>query len=175
MQFIKRHLNPDELDEDAAKLLEEIKAGLLKLEAYVEKRMETLQPKLKAVKTAVVTCPTCRQDTLVLADGEAQCLFCDYQADGVEAAQEYVDMVLGTEPKERRDLGLCPECDHDSVVDLENGGNQFPAMQYVCFNCGESWLESSFIECSSCARLFHDDEDGVGVCGDCWDAKVHDD
>jgi len=174
VEFIHNHLSPDELDGEAAALMEEIAAGVLKLEAYIEQRMKKLEPELKAVKTIVMTCPTCSQDALVI-DGGAECLFCHYEAEGVEAAEDYVDRVLGVSFKERADLGLCPECDLNTVVDLENGGNQYPATEYVCFNCGESWLEGSFTECSSCARLFYDDEDGVGVCSDCWDARLRND
>jgi hypothetical protein len=55
--------------------MDEIRAGVLEVEAYVDQRMKKLEPQLRAVKTIVMTCPACSQDALVI-DGGSECLFC---------------------------------------------------------------------------------------------------
>jgi hypothetical protein len=75
--------------------MDEIRAGVLEVEAYVDQRMKKLEPQLRAVKTIVMTCPACFQDALVI-DGGSECLFCHYAAaDGLEAASDYIDHTLG--------------------------------------------------------------------------------
>lgn len=179
-QFINEHLEPEALHDDAADLMKVIRRGLGDLEAFVAERWKKIEAEVQAQKSAVVTCPDCFQDALVLDDG-TKCLFCGYAAEGEEAAEAYVNRVLGVSwyrvVKDGGDWPItdCPECDMEALVDLQNGGNQYPATQYICFNCGETWQEGAFTNCSSCAGLFLDEEDGVGVCSDCWNAKLGDD
>jgi hypothetical protein len=178
VKFINENLEPEELEGEAADLMRDIRRGLGDLEAFVSKRWKTIKAEVEGQSkvTAIMTCPDCMQEALILDDG-TKCLFCGYAAEGGVAAEAFVSRVLGlSKYRVMKDGGEwpvseCPECG-GSLVDLGAGGHQHPTTQYVCFSCGDTWQDGALTSCSHCSCLFSDDDDGVGVCHDCWNAMM---
>ena len=165
--LIHTELDPDTLDQKDQDTLEKIRQRLFELQEFVKARQQEIEPELRQIQAAVVTCPQCFQDTAVLDDG-LKCLFCQYTADGENAAEYYISDVLGHSRYEAAKYGViwpryrCPECWSEALV--ETGKDEFH-----CFQCGESWGKWELWQCERCNEFYAPSKDGLLTCEDCFD------
>jgi ribosomal protein S27E len=123
-----------------------------------------------------VTCPECKNETLVLGDGNPRCSGCGYTADAVKAADRYIEDVLGESRYGiEKDGGTwprsdCPGCDMTSFV---HGDSDRP---YICFQCGESWKADKLSWCEEGGgHFFIATEEGDIICRHHFNEKINDD
>lgn len=177
VDFINSELYPEDLEEEEAELLKSIRRKLGEFKAFVENRWAVIEEILEQTQTAIVTCPRCRQDASVLDDG-ATCLFCGYQAADEEAADSYIFELLGMDYHTTVKRGgewpryECPSCLQNTLVNTAEVGGQFPAREFVCFRCGEVWMEGTLEHCQRCARLYAPREGGMEICSECFDSII---
>jgi hypothetical protein len=135
--------------------IDEIKETLLDFQEYVEKRMASLQHKLKA-ENNVFWCPDCNQDALITGNGEEpECLFCAEKktAEGVAAIISEIE------------VKICPECGRQSLaLRLRNNDKA----EYYCVFCGSS---GDYKECTRCGEMFSAESDSL-ICPNCLDSML---
>ncbi|WP_148001717.1 hypothetical protein [Streptomyces sp. adm13(2018)] len=179
--FVREHLRPKVIhrkpgewnfDAEIAK----VTAGLANIEKYLEFRWAKLLPELEPLKDSTVTCPLCKQPALVV-DGNSDCRFCETQVRRSDhIALEYVSEIQGldlhTHYKDGgEDLVLeCPDCGVDALVtDVEFVSGR--TIAFLCFACASEFEELDF--CTSCSKPIEEgDEDGHGMCEDCFGARL---
>ncbi len=167
VDFIRTELSTDGFSEYGQELLKQVRTELGQLEVFVSVREKAIQPELKTAY-AVLPCPACQRDALTIDDG-GTCLFCGYQAQGVDAASDYATDVLGVTWRSLKDgddwpVGTCPACDWDACVETDAEIYD----RYLCFQCGRRWDLGKLDECGRCGRWFNDDH-GAAICGHCFD------
>lgn len=188
--FLGAHIKPGaEPDEaliiDAA--IESIAGELGSIQAPVQQRMRSLAPLLLQAQ-AVVTCPRCQQPGMVLdVDATpARCLFCLWNPDGEEVAQEYVSVVLGrssyvvTKDGGEWPVYCCTECGTEALVDgihtVAPSGigtpSADPGPSWACFECAYLASAGHFAWCTHCGSVMGNDPEGMLVCGDCFENIV---
>lgn len=169
VDFIVDELNPATLNEAERDLFEQIRAALPRMQAYVAARRQDVEPALARARatTTVVACSSCDEDALVI-DGAATCLFCRYEADPIEAADDYISEVLGlVEYVEVKQGGewprhTCPHCDADALVDTGSDGDD----RHVCFSCASTWRDGLIERCARCGEPLEIDGE-LTVCNGC--------
>ncbi|MBI3951048.1 MAG: hypothetical protein HY314_11410 [Acidobacteria bacterium] len=148
LNFVRTQLN-DLLDEKGQQLIHEVSIKLREFAEFVETRLAGFKGEIEGAYNYLIDCPRCWQETLVLGDGDPQCLFCGFTASPDEVAKE-VNYEAGPEP--------CPECG-GSCVRL---GDQ---TVWVCFQCGN---QGDYEFCGTCGELFSGEPMG-GRCSACWE------
>lgn len=177
LDFVSNEFDLDELAENENSLLKEIRNLLPEFEQFVESRMNKIKDKL-ATEAVIVDCPRCAQKAMRIEDG-ALCHFCGYTADGKDAAQDYVESLLGLNWKHVADGGeipvySCSECGSESLVDMGSLKQDLNSDRFVCFSCGQGWDWESMAPCQSCGSPTpHDPKDGLPICGDCWNSIIN--
>jgi len=179
LDFIVRNLSPKKFDVTERKMFDEIKSRVMKLEDFAKHRMETLKCELKEKsKTCyILACPSCLEEALVLGDGNPQCLFCYYEDTPNKVAHEYLETIQGESRylsiKDGEDYSLyeCISCNTEALVHLNNEGVGKESVNWVCFNCGESWAELDF--CTRCGGVFVNDDES-STCMSCLHAIIDD-
>ena len=102
-------------------------------------------------------CPKCRQETLEIDGGVAQCQSCKYNAD----PQELAAINSKVEPE------ICPECWAQRTFALVPHNNE--ANMWACFSCGQHG--DHYHRCLECNLIqsFHDEGKEQDVCDSCWE------
>jgi hypothetical protein len=173
--FIHEELR-GELEGAEPRLLEEVREVMFDNQAFVETRMAGLRDQLDDAEGefgAVVSCPRCWLEALVVDGERCRCLFCRWDAGGdarLAAAEEWAYAFTGADPKEM--IGffhLCPECDDEwfANVGTYNEGDRGPG--WLCFSCGYNTEEKSTELCSSCGQPYLPASSSIDVmCDRCW-------
>ena len=171
LDFISTEL--DELEENEAELLGNIRKLLPDFEQFVENRMKEINDILTTDDSPVVDCPRCTQLAMKVDDG-VTCHFCGYSADGDTGAQDYAESLFGLDWKHVADGGeipiyTCPECGSEALVDVGKLKEDFTSDRFVCFSCGNSWAWETMDFCVRCGTpIPHYQKDGLPVCESCW-------
>lgn len=126
--------------------------------------------------------PRCQQPGMALgADSpSAECLFCLWNPNGEEAAQEYVSVVLGLSSyvviKDGGEWPVysCMECGAEALVDgihvvtLSGSGSATIATEpsWACFECAYVASADHFSWCTHCGGVMGNDPDVMSVCAD---------
>jgi len=141
----------------------EVNQTLQDFQNYVKERLRRLAKELKDAERPhrlFRTCHHCAQETIVLRDDRACCLFCgeEYSLD------ELAEIAEGRG-------GPCPQCEGGSLafVLLNNDEGKF-----VCVRCGFETSENHNISCVHCGTVFWS-EDGFLLCDDCWENLLAED
>lgn len=180
--FISQHLQPgaeDAEQEAYADALETIREEIARISVLVNARNSRISPLLDAKTCDVVKCPECLQDALPL-DEELLCLFCEHNWEPAKLASEYASEVLGItwhdvvkgadEP-----VVSCPECDMETAVygvtTREHGNQVF----WACFGCRITFGRDAVDSCMRCGTMMWSDDDGMTVCGSCFEDVVSSD
>ncbi|MFH8257823.1 hypothetical protein [Streptomyces roseolus] len=129
ISFLDDHLLPtlSEVEQEEAEVdMERIRGGLLRIQGFVKKRLQTLGTALKPLRDRTVHCYECEQFTYVVHlpdDGERSipnCRFCRTSSSPEDAALTYGSMLLGKDPwtvdLESRASLECPECLQTALV-----------------------------------------------------------
>jgi len=188
--FLGAHFKPGAEPDEAMIIdgaIEEIAGELGSIKALVKERMKSLTPELTKAE-AVVVCPRCQQPGMALGADvpSAACLFCFWNPDGEEAAQEYVSVVLGLSSyvviKDGGEWPVysCMECGAEALVDgihavtLSGAGSATIAAEpsWACFECAYVGSADQFSWCTHCGGVMGNDPDGMSVCADCFENIV---
>lgn len=177
-QFILQHLVPDAPEHEAGHLQKAedlIRRALTDITAATAARLTRLAPGLDAWRGIVIHCPDCRQLTWTFEpyDKSSRCRFCSrdwHLEDGREAAEEYVESILGESRHEAVtgrsgwSISMCPDCDQEAFVAV--GTREIPDsfLTQACFDCGFITTEPTG-SCGRCGRTTHDPDDMI--CADC--------
>jgi len=106
-----------------------------------------------------VECPKCKNNTLVLEEGNDPRCRCGYSGDAGDVADRYIQDVLGVSRYETtRDgdswpLHTCPSCDVDAMVEMGKSGEGV----FICFGCARTFKSDELVMC-----------DGAGSRGPHW-------
>ena len=129
-----------------------------------------------------IDCPYCHEDAII--DDGFRCEECEREEDGNDAAEAYVNNILGLNRHTvEKDGGTwpidhCPECSHEAYVEFDNLDNPNATTAAICFHCGyELKIKSGdggATRCMKCNKLF-DSIDGITVCDECFDQSVNKD
>ena len=176
-EFIKEHIDDSELNQEEENLMEKINTALIKFEDFIKERWKKIRPEVESYKnsTAVTFCPSCYQPALVVDDG-ARCIFCGFQGEGEEAADNYVENVLGISIYETvKDGGEspvteCPECGRYSFVYTSDKSNA-----WICFSCGYIADVDDISYCDTCGAIYVVDREDIGMCENCIDHRMNND
>lgn len=168
VEFISKELDGTSLDDAHASLLDKIRTKLPEFGAFITSRWNAISTEIESSET-VTSCPACLQEAWVIQDG-IECKFCGHKPnDSQDAADEYVEHVMGENRFElEKDGGVwpvrkCPSCDWNSLVDL---GYAEQGPQYICFECGSTWEPGDLSECSRCGEPKK--ESDMSICKDCF-------
>ena len=111
----------------------------------------------------------------LLIDGGAQCLICEQDWSGEEAAGEYAPTILGrswhdvveggSEPVE-----MCPECGSTAFVSEVTVRAEPRSPMWVCFNCGITAKPLTVDSCYKCGAVMFMNKETGSVCNQCWAA-----
>jgi hypothetical protein len=172
------HDNLTDAVEGQAETIQKIKEYMIENQEFIDERLVQIKDKLKeaeAMSNAVLRCPTCLQQTLVIPGGEdPECLFCRYTANPEEAAKDWAWQELGgPDPKDwysANPVHICPECGCESLTQQDVGDASPP--DWICFNCGETWDYNKMRLCILCGNPHSCSEDDCGMCSDCWNEMV---
>lgn len=175
VEFTSKELDGNHLDDAHAYLLDKIRSKLPEFGAFITSRWGAISTEIESSET-VTSCPACLQEAWVIQDGN-ECKFCGHKADDSQnAADEYVEHVMGENRFElEKDGGVwpvrkCPSCDWYSLVDL---GYAERGPQYICFECGGKWETGDLSECSRCGEPKNDND--MSICEDCFSEIVRKD
>ncbi|MCM3768375.1 hypothetical protein [Neobacillus niacini] len=175
LNFINEHIDYSGLNETEESLLESIREQFRDFEEFIQKRLESLKPKIESHKrmTAVTICPTCYQDALVIDDG-ASCLFCGVSGDGEEMAGNFVFQILGISSYDTKDgteypIYECSECGAESLVHSRLEDEVFG---WLCFTCGTEWSEQEKAYCETCGHPYSKSEYDIGMCSNCIEYRI---
>lgn len=178
LDFIASELDAASLSSEATDQLQDIRERLPHLQDFVADRWKRIAKEVRDASTAVVGCAHCGEEASVLDEG-ASCRFCGYAVGAHEAADEYANVVVGVSHYQTVHDGgdwvvsTCPECDNETLVDRGLTGDMAPGVRWACFSCGEQWRESELGPCDICGGWTSAGEGEMGVCGDCFRARVH--
>ena len=183
MSFIGQEFQASELSEVESGLLMEIRASLAEFARFTEENMRAITEQIETVKAGfgeIIECPCCLQEALQ-ADAGVECLFCHYKDGAEEAADLYIANVLGESKYRAMKEGYdyphfsCPNCDHYALVDQGISGGMNPAVQFVCFACGCTWLEGELEFCGTCGEPKSRKEIFAFRCRECEEAYLNSD
>jgi hypothetical protein len=178
-------------------VIEEFTKVVGQIRVLVDARLETIAPELHAAAVRLA-CPRCEQPTLIMHEGQPpRCAFCLWDpADGSNAVDEYVDVVLGLSRYEVEKNGgvwpvsWCPWCDVEALLErIEPIGDDTPTTQMAhlhneepappywgCFSCGRTAAAAELVRCSRCDTVTDlRTNGGIPVCPDCFAQMVHSD
>jgi hypothetical protein len=165
IDFINDELSP--LDADDAQTFEHIRELLGEFDKFVLDRWKEIKNEVESATTAVVECPRCSQEALVIDDG-VHCLFCRYQEESATAAADtYITSVLGLNHYRTVKHGGrwphydCPSCSADAMVATDE--------EFICFGCGGQFESGEIGYCDTCGEPYFpgDDEDYEPMCSNC--------
>lgn len=169
--FIGHQFDPDELSNEEASLIEQIRGRLGEFIRFTNERIRAIGPELdkeRAGYCGIIQCPTCLQEALK-PDVEVECLFCTYRDEATNAAELYSS---GVSELDHARLLRCLECENQTLVATGAGGGMAPAVEFICFSCGHKWLEGSLKICQFCGEP-GDREFFVGDrCAECFQAYI---
>jgi hypothetical protein len=161
LDFLQDHL-ANHLDERQTEGWESIKAKMLGIEQFVQQRSKDVDAQIQAkIKEgfAVVQCPSCLNEALMLDYDERRCIFCRQEGTAEEIFDAWMSCFYGsgwTDPKERmadNPAEDCPSCRQSFYVRMPGeGGMSPPDPAFVCFHCGYS--KSPTVECTRCGESF---------------------
>jgi hypothetical protein len=112
-------------------------------------------------------CTACGQDAAIFDDG-SRCVFCGTHQEPSDAANEYIETVLGLSSYSTIKNGGewpvygCPECEDETMVDTGDATER-----YRCFSCDARFQDGELVRCSECNQLVHVDDEGDGLCSQC--------
>ena len=107
---------------------------------------------------------------MVLNGPESICLFCGYEDDPENLANNYIISIKGESRyqayKNGGDYPLerCPDSEQETLVTIEN--------RFVCFSCLMEWDIKELDRCDYCNRLYKPPEGDIGMCNDCRDERA---
>lgn len=179
LEFINNELHPEEFPEEERAALDGIRQMLPGFTAFVETRWKAIKREVESAQGTVTSCPRCTQEAAIIDDG-IKCQFCRHESGAEQTAEEYVRDILGLSYYRTMKDGSpwpiyeCPECGRESLVDRGPSGSQYPHEQFICFGCGEKWMEKDLGYCSECQQP-HDASGESLICDSCLEAKVRSD
>ncbi|MFI6020578.1 hypothetical protein ACIBCP_23425 [Streptomyces sp. NPDC051287] len=142
IRFLDEHLLPDLNNEERERTqddMERIRVGLTHIQAFVDRRMESVRAELASHLGRTLECPGCHQFGLLVDGGEdIKCYFCGRKKMSGDAALEYVFYVLGRwwDGEGRTPVEECPHCSSDSLVwDARALASPQDSID-LCFHCG---------------------------------------
>ncbi len=168
-KFLVNHCNTDEFLEEETSLFEDIKGQLREMEQHHNDAKAIAERQLSDMNMTglTITCPACGEKFLI-RDDKATCVFCGYTASGTEAAQDYVENVLGIDSfstiKDGGEIPVyeCPQCGNDALVFNNDTG------EVLCFSCDYEGKTEDFSFCDWCGKPYEcDGDDEIGMCPDC--------
>ena len=117
-------------------------------------------------------CPSCGEKLLVPDGGRCHCYLCGYEADGEEAARQYLADVKNLDEYRIVKYGstyplyTCPECGEQSFVNVGD--------KYECFSCRMNYPVEDIKFCSDCGEVYvnSNDNDECNLCPDCIAYKM---
>ena len=149
----QRHLN-----DDPDKALEyEVNQAVQDFQKYVNARLRDLKPELDGSERPhprFRMCSSCTQETLVVNDEVAACLFCGEEVTFADLAYHHSEGPAGP----------CPDCE-DGVLAFVLLNNE--EGRFVCAKCGLETDENHNTECGGCGEVYWN-EDGSPMCDNCW-------
>ena len=160
VRVILNHYNLDDFADEERKLFSEIRSLLLKTEKHYDDAIAIAQKELEqeGLESEVLVCPQCLEDFLLIdydGNGGAKCSACTYEAQGEEAARDYIAKIMGVSEHEvatvygrRIPLYDCPDCNDWSLVFDEENDNA------ICFSCGFNENCVVLLTCGNCEKQF---------------------
>ncbi|WP_158997581.1 hypothetical protein [Streptomyces aureus] len=173
LDFIHNHLRPH-LDAGDSHHVDEqmelVRAGLNRVKALVELRMERVRSDLAAGAPWAVECPQCGQFAMVVDADQAkvECRFCHGAWSSQDAADVYVDAVLKTSTfMSVKDGGeppvvSCIECAEETLFPRIVVASDRSGTTARCFTCD---LIADLVLCDTCGHWMYEDE--TGMCDSC--------
>lgn len=164
------------LSEKENKLLEEITQVVAELNQHHQeavKMAEELADKQGlCLAEERVICPSCHEPLLVpnCKDNRCHCFLCGYEADGEEAAKDYLSHIVGIDEYRtvkdggRYPLYICPDCGEYAFIKVGN--------KYECFSCRMSYTNDEIGFCLECGELYVKSDDNCGMCPSCKAYKI---
>lgn len=157
----------------AKELYLEIKDKMLANGAFVSSRLKSIRGELQEnlsrdIPFAVVECPECLQDAIILNGDNVTCLFCKAEFSAIDLMER-----VCTDDGSHE----CPECSNESVVVLESYGGKFNPHKAACFTCFAAWHPENVSHCDRCNAPYtqsNDPEDQINVCQSCLDYALAD-
>ena len=168
-KFLVNHCNTDEFQEEETSLFEDIKRQLREMEQHYADAKAIAERQVSDMNMTglTITCPACGEKFLI-RDDNATCVFCGYTASGTEAAQDYVENILGIDSfstiKDGGEIPIyeCPQCGNETLVFNDDTG------EALCFSCDYEGKTEDFVFCDWCGKPYEcDGDDGIGMCPDC--------
>ena len=159
-------------------LIRQISQSASKLKKHYEDAINMARASIEALLEELVMCPQCNEEFLWCGrpnEGNSKCLFCGYEREGKEVAEEYINNVLGINEYETVKHGgeyplyECFECGKDSLIYDER------LCKYQCFSCGTHYDKERIGRCIECGCLYTislSNED-IDLCPSCMDYKFH--
>lgn len=173
LDFIDSEFSDVELTAEEEALLTEVKDGLNGFKRYAQERLAYVQPRIDEWRREgyeVIECPKCLQETLK-ADPLVSCAFCGYSQDAKDAAELFIENVLGDtkfsawEEGGRFPLYCCPECMSMALVNYDE-------WKFMCFGCGSRFDNGELEICDDCGEPCDAEERFAGKCRECWNAFI---
>lgn len=118
-------------------------------------------------------CPSCGEKLLVPDGGRCHCYLCGYEADGEEAARQYLADVKNLDEYRIVKYGstyplyTCPECGEQSFVNVGD--------KYECFSCRMNYPVEEIKFCSDCGEVYVNNNDELEICPDCISYRMEKD
>lgn len=183
--FLAEHIRPGAPDREVVLIeetLDEVRDALAGIEDFVKERLISIAQDLQNA-AVLLCCPRCGQDALTpRSDQGPGCLFCLWDSDGEEGAEEYLAAVMGLSSHTvisdggEWPIDYCPNCEthafvgsvdivKDASKDLANMHDPYVPPAYLCFACSYLATHLEIDRCSSCGRTMPAAE--LSVCFDC--------
>ena len=145
----------EESEENIRNIMDDIKNNLFSLEAFCQKRMNSLKEDISKSKM-ILTCNECYQKAMVLKDSILQCMFCHK-----EIQPEHSEELDGLkEVEETHGIHSYKDANHTSIycvscdIEVEMGVVQINDGSHCCLLCEEIFVPGSLLECGSCTSLY---------------------
>lgn len=185
VDFVNEHFRGTSLGCREEALLRGIRQGLAEFERFVQSRWSQIQGEVDAAGAVVSYCDSCGQRAVI---GEQpskdptnyECKFCGHCCTAKDAADAFIFGELGIDHytcvKDGGEWPVtwCSECLQELLVDRGGSGDVRPHEQFICFGCGETWMEGGLYCCVKCGQLFDPGDDTMSVCDDCFQMAVRD-
>jgi hypothetical protein len=142
IRFLDEHLFPALSDEERERTqedMERIRVGLADIQAFVNRRMESVRADLASHLDRTLECPSCHQFGLLVEGREyIKCYFCGRQKVSGNAALEYIFHMLDRwwVGEGRTPIEECPHCSSDSLVWEARALASPQDFIDICFHCG---------------------------------------
>lgn len=176
VKVILANYDIEEFSSEESELFSQIKDAMRSLKMHYEDAKAITQRELEqsGLSKYSAICPDCGEQFLI-RDDSAKCIFCKYERDGEEAADDYIVNILGIDKystiKDGGEYPLytCPECERESfVVDFDNGNA-------ICFSCDFDCSTEEISFCSDCGMPYVSSNDEIGLCVNCADYRFNKD